>query len=96
MRRNMYIFTPVMIAVVGLIFFRNYSKIDIDAPRQIVIEKGEGFRVDDYVTVTGGKGTTAEYIDNINIDKEGVYSLTIIAENSMGNSVTKEIEVVVQ
>ena len=35
-------------------------------------------------------------IININIDKEGVYSLTIIAENSMGNSVTKEIEVVVQ
>lgn len=60
----------------------------------IVIDKGERFCVDDYVKISGGK--SAEFRDNINTGKEGIYSLTVTAESKTGKSVTKEIKVVVE
>ena len=68
--------------------------MEINAPDMIVIDKGERFCVDDYVKISGGK--SAEFRDNINTGKEGIYSLTVTAESKIGKSVTKEIKVVVE
>ena len=66
----------------------------INAPEQIVIEKGNGFEIDDYVTIEGKKGKVyVEYVDNVTfagdidiilktiitvINKEGINSDTSV------------------
>ena len=69
----------------------------INAPEQIVIEKGKGFEIDDYVTIEGKKGKVyVEYIDNVKINTEGEYSLTVKAKDERGNKRSSEIKVIVK
>ena len=90
MRRSFCTFIIVILAAAGIIFFNSCKSVEINAPDMIVIDKGERFCVDDYVK------KSAEFRDNINTGKEGIYSLTVTAESKIGKSVTKEIKVVVE
>ena len=94
MRRSFCTFIIVILAAAGIIFFNSCKSVEINAPDMIVIDNGERFCVDDYVKISGGK--SAEFRDNINTGKEGIYSLTVTAESKIGKSVTKEIKVVVE
>ena len=94
MRRSVCIFITVVLAAAGMMLFNRCISVEINAPDMIVIDKGERFCVNDYVKISGGK--SAEFSDNINTGKEGIYSLTVTAESKIGKSVTKEIKVVVE
>lgn len=79
------------------VYIYKIPSFKINAPEQIVIEKGNGFEIDDYVSIEGKSGKVyVEYVDNIKINTEGEYSVTVNARDEKGNEVQKSILVKVR
>ena len=74
----------------------SFSYFDIDVPKEIYIEEGSGFCVDDYIDIRGNKeNITLEYRDDIDVNIPGTYSLYIRAEDDRGRTVEKTVNVTV-
>ena len=85
----------VLLLAAGIFFYSSNLEIEINAPDTIVLNKGERFCLDDYIEIIGDN-IVVEYSDNININKEGTYSLTVRAENDRGKLKEKNIIVTVK
>ena len=92
------IFTAVLLTAIvfGGIYLYRQPHFGIEAPERIVLEKGEHFSLDDYVKIDGDEDIYIEYIDDININREGSYSLRIKAQDAKGRIKEKEVEVIVE
>ncbi|MDD5944819.1 MAG: hypothetical protein PUD43_03735 [Clostridia bacterium] len=92
------IFTAVLLTaiILGDIYLYRQPYFGIETPEKIVLQKGEHFSLDDYVKIDGGEGICIEYIDDININREGSYSLRIKAQDAKGRIKEKEVEVIVE
>ncbi|MCD8036109.1 MAG: DUF5011 domain-containing protein [Clostridiales bacterium] len=96
MKRILAIALAAMVIGTGIYMYRQ-PDFDIDVPNEIVLEMGERFLPDDYVSVEGNTdGMTLEYKDNINTNKEGTYTLTIKAEDSKGRIKETTVAVIVR
>ena len=80
----------VLLLAAGIFFYSSNLELEINAPDTIVLNKGERFCLDDYIEIIGDNS------DNININKEGTYSLTVRAENDRGKLKEKNIIVTVK
>ena len=85
-----------VIIVFGVYIYKIPS-FKINAPEQIVIEKGKGFEIDDYVIIEGKSGKVyVEYVDNVKINTEGEYSLTVKAKDERGNKRSSKRKVILK
>ena len=85
------------VIIAGGVYIYRLPGFGIEAPDSIVLKKGERFSVDDYVTIDGdGNDIFVEYLDNININQEGTYTLTVKAGDKKGNVKEKRVEVRVE
>ena len=94
--KKLLVCAGAVIFAFGVYIYKTPS-FKINAPEQIVIEKGNGFEIDDYVTIDVKRGNVyIEYVDNIRVNTEGEYSLTVKAEDERGNKRSSEIKVIVK
>ena len=93
--KKVFVACMVLLAVMTGLFFAVCEKPKISSPEIIVLEKGKRFTFDDYIKIYG-EGISVEYIDNININEEGEYTLTVRAWDKKGNKSEKNIKVTVK
>ena len=79
----------------GIFLYSAKTELKINAPDTIILNKGERFCLDDYIEIIGDN-IVVEYSENININKEGTYSLTVKAEDDRGKLKEKNIIVTVR
>lgn len=92
-----WIWPVAAVAVIGAVIFSDTAELALDVPEVIEIKRGEAFSVDDYVDIRGRKDdVTLEYIDDININIPGTYTLDIIAEDSRGERLERTVKVIVE
>ena len=94
--KKLFIGAVAVLIIFGIYIYKVPS-FKIKAPEQIVLEKGQSVEIDDYVSIEGKSGKVyVEYVDNIKINTEGEYSVTVNARDEKGNERSSEIKVIVK